>query len=191
MKTKAPGAEMALARRQHPVVTLHEAGFSYRRIATLTGMSKSSCQRTYREVLAVARGVKDIERHRDLVFDDIEASLDELRPWILRSDYIDDPPDTPLPLTKDLWDAWWKALKMKREFLGLDAPTKLDVRGLYRSGETRYPRSASRISAPGLCCRRQQRKSTGRDIRPGHSRRSDRLETRAQRRSLPEYPPPS
>jgi hypothetical protein len=125
-KAKRPGTDMELAKRENPVVQLHNAGYSYRRIAQLTGMSKSSCQRTYREVLAEARGVKDIERHRALVFDDIEAALDELRPWILRSDY-GDIADAPVPMTKDLWGNWWKALKAKREFLGLDAPKGFQV----------------------------------------------------------------
>ena len=73
--------------------------------------------------LEEARGVQDIERHRDEGFSDIEGSLDELRPWILLSDY-DGHPDTPLPLTKDLWGNGLKMLKAKRDFLGLDAAAR-------------------------------------------------------------------
>jgi hypothetical protein len=125
-KTKSPGAEMEKAERRHPVVQLHEAGISYRRIAELTGISKSSAQRIYRDVLAEARGVKDIEHHLDKIFSDIEGSLDELRPWILQSDFEGEPKTHP-PLTKDLWGAWWKALKAKRDFLGADAAARSQV----------------------------------------------------------------
>lgn len=51
---------MELAERQHPVIALRNEGFSYRRIAAITGVSKSSCQRYYRDALAEARGVKDL-----------------------------------------------------------------------------------------------------------------------------------
>jgi hypothetical protein len=124
-RTKTPGAEMELAKRQHPVVMLHNAGYSYRRIAELTGMSKSTCQRTYREVLAETRGVKDIERHRNEVFLDIEMTLETLRPFVLQLPAPDDV--DPMLSPKELHDAWWRTLKAKREFLGLDAPRETQM----------------------------------------------------------------
>ncbi len=110
---------MELAKRQHPVIALRNEGYSYRKIAQLTGVSKSSCQRHYQSVLADARGVKDIERHRDETFADIEMTLEALRPVVL---YGESPADVALPECRDLLGTWLKTLKAKREFLGLDAP---------------------------------------------------------------------
>ena len=58
------------------------------------------------------------------VLNDIEDTLDILRPWIMGEAV---PGEDPPPLTKDLWRDWWKALKAKRQFLGLDAPKRTHV----------------------------------------------------------------
>jgi len=112
-RTKTPGTEMELAKRQHPVVLLHQAGFSYRRIAELTGVSKSSAQRAYRVVLAETRGVKEIERHSATMCADLEISIESLRPLV----HDDENP----PSTGDV-ARFLRALGAMAKLLGLNAP---------------------------------------------------------------------
>jgi len=81
-KTRSQGTEIEMAQRQHPVILLHNAGYSFRRIAELTGVSKSTAQRIYRDVLAETRGVRDIERHRARMFADLEMLVEALRPVV-------------------------------------------------------------------------------------------------------------
>jgi hypothetical protein len=58
------------------------------------------------------------------VIDDIDDSLDILRPWIMGE--AEPGIDLP-PMTKDVWGQWWRFLKAKREFLALDAPKRTQV----------------------------------------------------------------
>jgi hypothetical protein len=117
-KTKMPGTEMELARRQHPVVMLHEAGFSYRRISELTGVSKSSAQRIYRDALAETRGIRDIERHRATLCADLEMLIETLRPLVH---------DDENPPSADDVTSFLRALGAKAKLLGLNAPARTQL----------------------------------------------------------------
>ncbi len=96
-------------------------GLTYREISEKVGLSISQCQRIFEATRARRRGDYDLDQHHRDVLNDIEDTLDILRPWIM-SEAV--PGEDPPPLTKDLWGQWWKALKAKREFLGLDAPKR-------------------------------------------------------------------
>src|ERR1700681_947682 len=62
-----------------------DEGLTYREISERAGLSVSQCHRIFQEARARRRGEYDVKQHMNAVFSDIEGSLDELRPWVLRS----------------------------------------------------------------------------------------------------------
>ncbi len=71
----------------------------------------------------MARGVTDIERHRDDVFADIEMVLEALRPFVLG---IPGPPDLPEP-NRDHLNPFRNMIDAKVKLLGLNAPKQAHV----------------------------------------------------------------
>ena len=99
-------------------------GLTYREIAEQVGLSISQCQRIFEAARARRRGDYDLDKHHRDVLNDIEDTLDILRPWIMGEAV---PDDVFPPPTRDLFAQWWRALKAKREFLALDAPIRTEA----------------------------------------------------------------
>ncbi len=123
MTLVVPQNEIDRENRDGDIVRLRLAGRPYREISSQVGLSISQCQRVFEAARERRRGDRDLDQHYRDALNDIDDSLDILRPWIFGEAV---PGEDPPPLTKDLWGQWWRFLKAKRELLALDVPKRTE-----------------------------------------------------------------
>ncbi len=140
--------EVSRERRANEVLRLRSEGVAYRDIAARLGLGINQCRRTVENAWARRRRDYAPEQHQMEVLNDIEDTLDILRPWIMGEAV---PGEDPPPLTKDLWRDWWKALKAKRQFLGLDAPKRTHVMTQEVREEPFNQHAAERLARLAAC----------------------------------------
>jgi hypothetical protein len=123
--TRTPGAKQEIAKREQQIVALRLRHHSFTAISRVVGISRQSAQKAY--LRALRRNTdQDIQTvHRSEL---AELDLEAAAAWEL----VD---------TKDSLRARAAGLLAlnrihirRARLLGLDAPTKLDMRGLYRTG---------------------------------------------------------
>jgi len=119
MALPKPVADKVRAAQQKMVVPLREV--EHRRwdeIASRMMLSKRQCQRRLRSAVEESRGLRDVERHRDRLFADIDLLLRQVTPFVTGEEM---PPDNVRPDPEDLamFLTLWKA---EVSFLGAVAP---------------------------------------------------------------------
>jgi hypothetical protein len=123
---RTPQAKVDIARREQQIVALRLRGVSFFEIGRVLGISRQSAHRAFHK--ALRRGTdEDIQtQHRGELG---KLEMEEANVW------------RAMDANKENWQAQMagtaqlRGIHIRRaKLLGLDAPTKLDVRGLYRSG---------------------------------------------------------
>jgi hypothetical protein len=117
--------EISRETRDGEIVRMRIEGQSYKAIAERVGLSISQCHRVYEAAIARRRGDYDLKQLLDQVFCDLQGLLDELRPWVLQSQYSE--PTTPRPLTKDLIGDFLKTIGRFCDVFGLNAAKRTHV----------------------------------------------------------------
>jgi hypothetical protein len=148
--TRTPQAKQEIARREQQIVALRLRHHSFAAIGRVVGISKQNAQKTFHRALR-RNTDQDIQTHHrsELAELDVEAGA----AWELV-----DTKDNPKARAAGL--AALNRIHIRRaRLLGLDAPTKLDVRGLYRSGidEISAERQARRAVLEALPIEEQRR----------------------------------
>jgi hypothetical protein len=148
--TKTAQARQEIARREEQIVALRLRHRSFGAIGRVVGVSKQAAQKAYFKALH-RNTDQDISTHHrsELAELDAEASA----AWELV-----DTKDSPKARAAGL--AALNRIHIRRaHLLGLDAPTKLDVRGLYRTGidEISAERQARRAVLEALPIEEQRR----------------------------------
>jgi hypothetical protein len=110
MSTKA-GTDLEVLECNHPVIELRRAGLSFRRIAELNQLPKSTCYRRYGEALAALPAFADVELCRADVLADLDILLEILRPLVHDDELV--------PAKADVAN-FLKALATKMKLLDLD-----------------------------------------------------------------------
>jgi hypothetical protein len=148
--TRTPQAKQEIARREQQIVALRLRHHSFAAIGRVVGISKQNAQKTFHRALR-RNTDQDIQTHHrsELAELDVEAGA----AWELV-----DTKDNPKARAAGL--AALNRIHIRRaRLLGLDAPTKLDVRGLYRTGidEISAERQARRAVLEALPIEEQRR----------------------------------
>jgi hypothetical protein len=149
--THTPQAKADTARREQQIVALRLRGVSFFEIGRVLGISRQSAHRAFHK--ALRRGTdEDIQtQHRGELG---KLEMEEANVW------------RAMDANKDDWRAQMSGTAQLRgihvrraKLLGLDAPTKLDVRGLYRTGidEISAERQARRAVLEALPIEEQRR----------------------------------
>ena len=123
--TRTPQAKQEIARREQQIVALRLRHHSFAAIGRVVGISKQNAQKTFHRALR-RNTDQDIQTHHrsELAELDVEAGA----AWELV-----DTKDNPKARAAGL--AALNRIHIRRaRLLGLDAPTKLDVSGIYQRG---------------------------------------------------------
>lgn len=124
--TKTAQARQEIARREEQIVALRLRHHSFAAIGRVVGVSKQAAQKTYFKALR-RNTDQDINSHHRSELADLDAQQAKLWTVVDKNDVSE----------KHLIAAInaMNRIHIRRaHLLGLDAPTKLDVRGLYRTG---------------------------------------------------------
>jgi hypothetical protein len=146
-----PQAKVDIARREQQIVALRLRGISFHEIGRVIGISRISAYRAFHKALR-RNTDQDIQTHHRSELAELEA--EQANVW------------RAMDANKDDWRAQMSGTAQLRgihvrraKLLGLDAPTKLDVRGLYRAGadEISAERQARRAVLEALPIEEQRR----------------------------------
>jgi len=123
---RTPQARADIAKRENQIVELRLRNISYAAIARVVGVSKTAAINTFKRALH-RNTDRDIQTHHRIELAKLE--MEETRLW------------QALDAHKDNWQATATCVSglnrihvRRAHLLGLDAPTKLDVSGIYRIG---------------------------------------------------------
>ena len=116
VKRKKAGEELDAAERQQAVVALRRDGLSFREIAEVTGLSKSTVARRYQEALAMAPVVAEVEEHKRQLFAEAALVVENLR-WAVHD-------DEHRPRRHEM-SAFLRAIEIEMRLLGLYAPARV------------------------------------------------------------------
>jgi DNA-binding CsgD family transcriptional regulator len=124
--TRTPQAKADIAKRENQIVELRLRNISYAAIARVVGVSKTAVINTFKRALHRNTN-QDIQTHHRSELAKLE--MEETRLW------------QALDAHKESWQATATCMSglnrihvRRAHLLGLDAPTKLDVSGIYRIG---------------------------------------------------------
>src|SRR6202035_2003936 len=124
--TRTPQAKADIAKRENQIVELRLRNISYAAIARVVGVSKTAVINTFKRAL-YRNTNQDIQTHHRSELAKLE--MEETRLW------------QALDMHKESWQATATCMSglnrihvRRAHLLGLDAPTKLDVNGIYRTG---------------------------------------------------------
>jgi hypothetical protein len=130
----SPQAKLEIARREEQIVALRLRGISFVEIGRVIGMSRMSAFRAFKKALHRATQ-NDLKSHHRSELAELE--MEKANVW------------RAMDANKEDWRAQMSGTAQLRgihvrraKLLGLDAPTKLDVRGLYRSGSDKLSEQA-------------------------------------------------
>jgi hypothetical protein len=130
---KSPGGDTAsrqarqeIARREEQIVALRLRHHSFAAIGRVVGVSKQAAQRTYFKALR-RNTDQDISSHHRSELAELDAQQAKL--WTV----VDNPKVSEKSLVAAI-NAMNRIHIRRARLLGLDAPTKLDVSGIYRTG---------------------------------------------------------
>jgi hypothetical protein len=147
----SPQAKLEIARREEQIVALRLRGISFVEIGRVIGMSRMSAFRAFKKALHRATQ-NDLKSHHRSELAELE--MEKANVW------------RAMDANKEDWRAQMSGTAQLRgihvrraKLLGLDAPTKLDVRGLYRTGidEISAERQARRAVLEALPIEEQRR----------------------------------
>jgi hypothetical protein len=124
MRTKQ--AKQEIAKREEQIVALRLRHHSFAAIGRVVGISKQSAQRAYFKALR-RNTDQDISTHHRSELAELDAQQAKL--WTV----VDNPKESSKNLIAAV-NAMNRIHIRRARLLGLDAPTKLDVWGLYRTG---------------------------------------------------------
>jgi hypothetical protein len=96
---------------------------SFQEIAGAVKLTDRRCRQIVSEYRDRARAQFDFNEYHRRTVNDVENTLDLLRPVVLSEP---SPPDV-LYATKDPFGEWWAGLKARRELHGLDAPKRTHI----------------------------------------------------------------
>jgi hypothetical protein len=124
--TRTPQAKVDIAKRENQIVELRLRNISYAAIGRVVGVSKTAVINTFKRALHRNTN-QDIQTHHRTELAKLE--MEETRLW------------QTLDSHKESWQATATCMSglnrihvRRAHLLGLDAPTKLDVGGIYRKG---------------------------------------------------------
>src|ERR1700731_3182148 len=124
--TRTPSAKQAIARREEQIVALKLRHHSYSAIARVVGISRQSAQKAF--LKALRRNTdQDIQSHLRSELAELDAQQAKL--WTV----VDNNKVSEKNLIAAI-NAMNRIHIRRAHLLGLDAPTKLDVSGIYRKG---------------------------------------------------------
>jgi len=124
--TRTPSAKQAIARREEQIVALKLRHHSYSAIARVVGISRQSAQKAFLRALH-RNTAADIQTHHRSELAELDAQQAKL--WTV----VDNPKVSEKNLIAAI-NAMNRIHIRRAHLLGLDAPTKLDVSGIYRIG---------------------------------------------------------
>jgi DNA-binding CsgD family transcriptional regulator len=124
--TRTPGAKQTTARREEQIVALKLRHHSYSAIARVVGISRQSAQKAFLRALH-RNTAADIQTHHRSELAELDAQQAKL--WTV----VDNPKVSEKNLIAAI-NATNRIHIRRAHLLGLDAPTKLDVSGIYRIG---------------------------------------------------------
>jgi hypothetical protein len=126
--TKTSQARQEIARREEQIVALRVRHHSFAAIARVVGVSRQAAQKAYSKALR-RNTDQDINSHHRSELAELDAQQAKL--WTV----VDDPKVSGKNLIAAI-NSMNRIHIRRARLLGLDAPTKLDVRGIYRTGES-------------------------------------------------------
>jgi DNA-binding CsgD family transcriptional regulator len=124
--TRTPSAKQAIARREEQIVALKLRHHSYSAIARVVGISRQSAQKAFLRALH-RNTAADIQTHHRSELAELDAQQAKL--WTV----VDNPKVSEKNLIAAI-NAMNRIHIRRAHLLGLDAPTKLDVSGIYQRG---------------------------------------------------------
>jgi len=124
--TRTSSAKQATARREEQIVALKLRHHSYSAIARVVGISRQSAQKAFLRALH-RNTAADIQTHHRSELAELDAQQAKL--WTV----VDNPKVSEKNLIAAI-NAMNRIHIRRAHLLGLDAPTKLDVSGIYRIG---------------------------------------------------------
>jgi hypothetical protein len=119
-------AKQEIARREEQIVALRLRHHSFAAIGRVVGVSKQAAQKTYFKALR-RNTDQDISTHHRSELAELDAQQAKL--WTV----VDNPKVNEKSLVAAI-NAMNRIHVRRARLLGLDAPTKLDVSGIYRTG---------------------------------------------------------
>jgi hypothetical protein len=122
----SPQARQAIARREEQIVALRVRHHTFAAIARVVGVSRQAAQKAYFKALR-RNTDQDIQSHHRSELAELDAQQAKL--WTV----VDNPKESSKNLIAAV-NAMSRIHIRRAHLLGLDAPTKLDVSGIYRIG---------------------------------------------------------
>jgi hypothetical protein len=124
---RTPTAKADIAQREQQIVALRLRGVPFQDIGSAVGITRQSAHRAFHKALR-RNTDRDLQVHH--LSENAKLDMEEANIWRVMDAHKDDPK---VQLAGE--DRLLRIHIRRAKLLGLDAPTKLDISGIYRKGE--------------------------------------------------------